>query len=210
MGRWSTADEEGCTLPAPYRYSNASVGLLGYLVAERLGSPWRQLLRDRITVPLHMISTTVEVPSDREDRVAQGFGQDGQPVMPWPVFAWYPAGALRSTAADMLAFGEAALGHEVVNGEHVPSVLSRALHVAMQPIYQPEGQTFGQGMAWIEDAGDPDAGQHPLYLKTGGTDGFNSVIVVNPVKDLAIFMAASRPRSNMLRLGVQLSRQLRR
>src|SRR5262249_56951585 len=114
---------------------------------------------------------------------AEGFGRNGQRVIPWPVFAWYAAGALRSTATDMLAFGEAALGHETVNGENVPPLLTKGLQEAMTPIYRPEGQAWRQGMAWVENIGDAEAGQRPVYLKVGGTDGFNSVIVVNPGKD---------------------------
>ncbi|MCJ2130971.1 serine hydrolase domain-containing protein [Methylobacterium sp. E-045] len=209
VGRWAPGDGGRCNLPAPYRYSNASVGLLGYLVAERLGARWEELVRARITGPLRMSSTTVRVPPDQAGRIAQGFGPEGGQVIPWPVFAWYAAGALRSTASDMLAFGEAALGHERVNGERVPPALTTALATAMAPIYQPEGQPFVQGMAWIENPGDPEAGTHPVTLKIGGTDGFNSILVINPGKDLAVFIAGSRPKMQIERLGVSLSRQIR-
>ncbi|MDP4025213.1 serine hydrolase [Methylobacterium sp. NEAU 140] len=210
--RWAPegAGNGGCDLPAPYRYSNASVGLLGYIVAERLGMPWEALVRERITGPLRMGSTAVSVPPAQRDRLAQGYGQNNRPVMPWPVFAWYAAGALRSDAADMLTFGEAALGHESAGGAAVPPPLSRALKTAMRPIYQPEGQAFRQGMAWIEAVGDPAAGQRPLFLKTGGTNGFNSVLVINPGKDLVVFLAANHPDSGAQRLGVAVSRQIRR
>ncbi|MGU3545067.1 serine hydrolase domain-containing protein [Methylobacterium sp. A52T] len=211
VSRWSPEGSEagGCALPAPYRYSNAGIGLLGYVLSERLGAPWESLVHERITGPLGMTSTAVTVkPADRA-RLAQGYGMEGQPVMPWPVFAWYAAGALRSTATDMLAFGEAALGHEAVNGAPVPPALTRALREAMTPLYQPEGQTFRQGMAWIEEIGDPDAGQRPVFLKVGGTDGFNSVVVVNPGKDLVVFVAGGQPKIGAERLGVALSRQIR-
>jgi CubicO group peptidase (beta-lactamase class C family) len=208
VARWEPESRGGCGSPAPYRYSNASVGLLGYLVAERLGQPWETLVRARITGPLRMTSTTVRVPPEHRDRVARGYGVEGQPVMPWPVFAWYPAGALRSTAADMLAYGEAALGHDRVNGEAVPQSLTQALRTAMRPIYQPEGRDFCQGMAWIENVGDADAGQRPVFLKVGGTDGFNSVLVINPGKNLVVFIAASRPGLPIERMGVALSRHL--
>lgn len=208
--RWGPGGEDGvCNLPAPYRYSNASVGLLGLIVAERLGLSWQDLIRERITEPLHMTSTAID-PRDT-GRLAQGFGAEGQPVIRWPMFAWYAAGALRSTADDMLSFGEAALDHETTApGERIPPLLRQALQRAMQPTYQPEGQVFGQGMAWQENLGDPDAGQRPVYLKVGGTDGFNSVLVINPGKDLAIFIAGSRPKSGVPRAGVELSRQIRR
>ena len=207
VARWRSA--EGCNHPAPYRYSNASVGLLGYLVADRLGERWEELIHRRITRPLKMHDTVVRVPAEHRERVAQGHGANGQPVIHWPVFAWYAAGALRSTAADMLAFGEAALGHETINGQATPAILRKALKEAMVPIYHPEGQVFGQGMAWVENVGDADEGQRPVFLKVGGTDGFNSVIVINEGKDLAIFIAGAKPRNGAPRLGVALSRQIR-
>lgn len=208
VSRWSPADGS-CNLPAPYRYSNASVGLLGLLVADQLGAPWEELVRVRITGPLGMASTAVSVPPDWRDRVAQGHTRTGAPAMPWPVFAWYAAGALRSTASDMLAFGEAALGHATVNGAPVPPSLGQALQRAMMPIYRPRGQPFQQGMAWAESPGDPAEGTRPLYYKDGGTDGFNSVIVVNPGKDLVIFIAADKADVGIQRLGTELSRQIR-
>jgi CubicO group peptidase (beta-lactamase class C family) len=182
--------------------------LLGYLVANRLGESWEELVRRRITGPLKMHDTVVRVPAEHRGRLAQGHGHEGQHVIPWPVFAWYAAGALRSTAADMLAFGEAALGHETINGGATPELLRRALKEAMAPVYRPEGQVFGQGMAWVENIGEADEGQRPVFLKVGGTDGFNSVIVINEGKNLAIFIAGSKP-SGVPRLGVALSRQIR-
>ncbi|MCJ2142206.1 hypothetical protein [Methylobacterium sp. E-066] len=44
-------------------------------------------------------------------------------------------------------------------------------------------------------------------LKVGGTDGFNSVLVINPGKDLVIFVVAGKPRIPIERIGVALSRQ---
>jgi len=209
LARWNGNGDEPCALPAPYLYSNASVGLLGYVLADRLGEPWQELVRRRITDPLAMTSTFVHVPSEQRGRLAEGFNVEGNPAMAWPVFAWYAAGALRSTASDMLAFGEAALGHTAINGAVAPPALLAGLQSAMAPIYEPEGRLTGQGMAWIENPGDAEAGERPVYLKDGGTAGFNSVIVVNPGKDLAVFIAANRALSGIPRLGVQLSRHIR-
>ena len=209
VSRWRDEGGEDCDLPAPYRYSNASVGLLGYILADRLGEGWEELVRRRITEPLGMTSTAVRVPPDQQGRLAQGYGRDGNPVIPWPVFAWYSAGALRSSATDMLAFGEAALGHPTINGGTTPPALIAGLRTAMTPIYEPQGRLFGQGMAWVENPGDEEEGTRPVYLKDGGTDGFNSVIVVNPGKDLVVFIAANRADSGIPRLGVALSRHIR-
>lgn len=49
----------------------------------------------------------------------------------------------------------------------------------------------------------------PVFLKVGGTDGFNSVVVVNPGKDLVVFVAGGQPKIGAERLGVALSRHIR-
>jgi hypothetical protein len=79
----------------------------------------------------------------------------------------------------------------------------------MSPIYQPEGEPFKIGMAWVDNLGNPAEGARPIFLKAGGTDGFNSVIVINPGKDLAIFIAGNRPNAGIPHLGVELSRHVR-
>src|SRR5262249_45908897 len=63
VSHWSEGRD--CDLPAPYRYSNAGIGLLGYLVSERLGQPWARLIHERITGPLRMSDTVVRVPQDK-------------------------------------------------------------------------------------------------------------------------------------------------
>ena len=63
-------------------------------------------------------------------------------------------------------------------------------------------------MAWVENVGDPDAGQRPVFLKVGGTDGFNSVLVLNPGKDLVVCVAVRKLRIPIARIGMALSRRL--
>ncbi|SFL13893.1 hypothetical protein [Methylobacterium pseudosasicola] len=76
------------------------------------------------------------------------------------------------------------------------------------PGYEPDGQAFRMGMAWVENVGHPNAGQRPVLLKVGGTDGFNSVLFLNPGKNLVVFVAASKPRLPIERIGVAPSRHL--
>ncbi|MBE7209617.1 MAG: beta-lactamase family protein, partial [Gluconacetobacter diazotrophicus] len=202
--RWlsRTVPDTGCDLPAPYRYSNASVGLLGPILFHATGRPWRELLARTITVPLGMADTAID--PARPGRV-QGHLRDGRPAPPWPVFSWFAAGALRSTAADMLAFGEAALGHPRVGDRPVPPALVAALRRAMRPIYQPPGRFFSQGLAW---ASAPDGTGGTMAYKDGGTVGFTTILVVDPAKDCTLFLAADRAGIDMQRLGLQLMRAI--
>ncbi|MCJ2116445.1 hypothetical protein MKK65_07605 [Methylobacterium sp. J-001] len=78
----------------------------------------------------------------------------------------------------------------------------------MAPIARPDGQALRMRVAWVENVGDPDAGQRPIFLKVGGTDGFDSERIINPGKDLVVCVAARKPRIPIARIGVALSRRL--
>lgn len=101
MSNW----EPSSPPPAPYVYSNVGIGLLSYLVADATGKSWQDQLNAEILGPLNMADTLLRPGPPQVQRIAQGHTQNGNEAHPWPVFAWYAAGGLRSTAQDMLSFG---------------------------------------------------------------------------------------------------------
>lgn len=98
---------------ARYDYSNVGVGLLGHALGRRCGTTYEDLVRDRITGPLGMRDTAITLSSDLKKRLAHGHDEDGHPVANWDLReAFAGAGALRSTANDLLTFLAAALGYQ--------------------------------------------------------------------------------------------------
>ena len=195
-------------LPAPYLYSNAGVGLLGYLVITATGKQWEEQLNSEILQPLSMPDTALRPSPEQRRRMAEGHTANGQKAPPWPIYAWYAAGGLRSTARDMLSFGEANLGHTEVNGKQVPAELTAAMQLAQKPIYNmPEGFNK-QAMAWVNNLGNGNPNLHPVILKNGGTAGFSSVIAVNHAKDLVVFIAVNQSRALPTPKGVEIARRL--
>jgi len=195
-------------LPAPYLYSNAGVGLLGYLVITATGKQWEDQLNTEILQPLSMPDTALRPSPEQRKRMAEGHTANGQKAPPWPIYAWYAAGGLRSTARDMLSFGEANLGHREVNGKQVPAELTAAMQLAQKPIYtMPEGFNK-QAMAWVNNMGNGDPNLHPVILKNGGTAGFSSVIAINHAKDLVVFIVVNQGRALPTPKGVEIARHL--
>ncbi len=106
LGRYRLDRDPG----AEHAYSNVGSGLLGHVLARRGGIDFETLVRERITGPLGMTSTTVTLTPALAARSAAGHDHAGRPT-PWLDLPAIPgAGALRSTAHDMLAFLAAALG----------------------------------------------------------------------------------------------------
>ncbi len=104
----------GYTLPRDigekYEYSNLGVGLLGQALARKAGLSYEQLLRKRILDPLGMTSTSITLTDAQRKRLAAGYNSGLQPVKNWDLNALEGAGAIRSTANDMLKFLAANMG----------------------------------------------------------------------------------------------------
>ena len=95
-----------------YEYSNLGAGLLGHVLARRAGVDYETLVAQRITRPLGMTSTAVTLTPALRSRLATGHNGQRQPTANWDIPTFAGAGALRSTANDMLRFLAACLGVE--------------------------------------------------------------------------------------------------
>ena len=205
---WASNYEPRTRLPAPYKYSNAGIGLLGYLLETATGKSWEDQVNSEIFQPLGMPDTTLRPTPEQEKRMAQGHTRTGQNAPRWPVYAWYAAGGLRSTAYDMISFGEANLGHEEVNGKPVSAELIAAMQLAQKPIYTIPSGVNKQAMAWMINMGDGNPNLHPVIVKNGGTSGFGSVIAINPTKDAAIFIGMNQVGAQPAVKGIEILRKL--
>jgi len=89
---------------ASYEYSNLGYGLLGVALAARAGQPYDTLVHERIAVPLGMQSTGVALTPAMRARLAPGHDATGKPTANWDFDTMAGAGALRSTAHDLLRY----------------------------------------------------------------------------------------------------------
>ncbi len=113
--------ELGRDIGSRYEYSNLGVGLLGYALARRAGVSYEALVIERIARPLGMADTRIELTPGQLPRLARGHA-GGREVASWDFDALAGAGALRSTARDLLRFVAANLG--LVQGDPVPALAS--------------------------------------------------------------------------------------
>jgi CubicO group peptidase (beta-lactamase class C family) len=205
---WASNYEPRTQLPAPYKYSNAGIGLLSYLLATATGKNWEDQVSSEILQPLGMADTTLRPTPEQQSRLAQGHNRAGQNAPRWPVFAWYAAGGLRSTAHDMISFGEANLGHNEVNGKPVSGELIAAMQLAQKPIYTMPNGSNKQAMAWVNNMGGGNPTLHPVIVKNGGTAGFGTVIAINPTKDAAVFIGMNQVGAQPATQGIEILRRL--
>jgi CubicO group peptidase (beta-lactamase class C family) len=105
---------------AEYEYSNLGAGLLGHALSLRAGMGYEALIRARVLDPLGMSNTRIALSPEMKARLATGHKETPRttdnpygltPVPNWDIPTLSGAGALRSTANDMLTLLAAYLGY---------------------------------------------------------------------------------------------------
>jgi D-alanyl-D-alanine-carboxypeptidase/D-alanyl-D-alanine-endopeptidase len=162
--------------PCDAVYSNLGFGVVGELLSLRYGKPWDVLVRERITGPLGMRDTMQQL-GEQAGRLAPAYN-GAEATSPWDFKAMSGAGALRSTAADMLLFSRAILaGKDGPLGAAVPRLL--------QPLGTIDGVEIGYGIMMRGPAGKR------VYSHAGGTGGFRANWMLIPDARQALVVLAS-------------------
>jgi CubicO group peptidase (beta-lactamase class C family) len=156
-------------------YSNFGMTLLGYLLATKADSSYEALVKRDVCLPLGMNDTTVTLDRTQASRVAQAYRavlRYGPLVLALRSNPWFVgndlggAGALRSTATDMLKYLRANMHPEGQPIEH-------ALRESHQELFREDEQKT-YGMNWIHSQSEKLA--QAMIWHNGGTGGFRSFI----------------------------------
>jgi D-alanyl-D-alanine-carboxypeptidase/D-alanyl-D-alanine-endopeptidase len=108
-----------------YQYSNLGMSLLGEALARAGHKSYEELVVERICKPLGMTSTCVRPTAELQDRLAMGRDERGASTGPWQLDALAPAGAIHSTANDLVKYVAAQAG--IVETKLTP--LMKSTHV---------------------------------------------------------------------------------
>ncbi len=172
------------TLPrdigASYEYSNLGAGLLGEVLARKAGKGYETLLTERIFRPLAMNGSGVVLRPEMSARLALGHSPTLQPVKNWDMDVLAGAGAIRSTASDMLNYVAAYMGLK-------NSPLASAMAMARQERKDTEMPALRIGLAWhvltLADAS--------IVWHNGGTAGYHSFVGFDVKKGLGIVVLSN-------------------
>jgi CubicO group peptidase (beta-lactamase class C family) len=128
---------------AEYEYSNLGTGLLSIALARRAGTDFETALRDRVFRPLGMRSTVISMTPALQSRMTTAHSSVFH-LAPTPLWdftpAFFGAGALRSSANDLLTFLAANLGF-------IETPLAAAM-ARMRTVHRDGADTFKMGLGW--------------------------------------------------------------
>ncbi len=158
-----------------FAYSNLGMGRLGLALSRARNSTYEASVRSLICEPLAMDDTVTTLSAEQRSRLAQGYRRHstvGFLCIPFRARNWdfqecfAGAGALRSTANDLLKFVAANLG--CVDTPLLP--VFEQMHRARHKI--DDDVSIGMGWLILQEEGMPG----PIVWHNGGTGGYCSLV----------------------------------
>ncbi|MCR4509253.1 beta-lactamase [Pseudomonas sp. 32.2.56] len=202
------------------RYSNPSIGLLGYLAARSMGQPFPTLMEGTLFPALGMSHSYIQVPAEQMPRYAFGYSKDNQPLRVNPGMLDAEAYGVKTNTRDMLRFVQANL-----NPAGLKKDLQHAIAITHTGYYRVGEMT--QGLGW-ERYPYPislerlQAGNSPamalesqpatrlappetepgdsLFNKTGSTGSFGAYAMFVPSQNFGLVMLANKNYPNAARI----------
>lgn len=169
-------------------YSNYATALAGLIVANVSGMSFEEYIDEHIFTPLGMENSTfVEPLPDRLDRhMATSYGVENGAFAEKPfeiISNFGPAGALSSTATDMIRFARALLnggeldGNRILEEATVEQMLTRA--------FSHDDRLMGMALGFYET----DYNGYRVLGHGGDTQWFHSYLGIDRENDMAFFVS---------------------
>ena len=176
---------------AAWSYTNTGYAMLGRIVEAADGRPFADAVAARVTGPLGLANTVMRRPGVPLPDVVTGH-VGGAPVTDSVDYATpYAAGALASTAGDLVRFWHALLAGDLLPTETVRASFSGMY--PMQPLFPaPPGTEMFYGRAvQLTDAPGGDDGPGLMLEHSGGITGFNAVVAYLVEDDAYVAVAVN-------------------
>lgn len=197
-------------------YSNASIGLFGYISALSMDADYTQLMEEKILPSLNMPNTFINVPNDKMADYAFGYNAAGDAIRVNPGMLDAEAYGIKSTIKDMTQFMAANMGLVPLDKD-----IQQALDNNRKGYYQ--ASTFTQGLGWemypyptqlntLLEGNSMDVVLKPQAIKidnyptpilnnvwvnkTGATNGFGGYIAYIPAEKSGIVILANKNYPN--------------
>lgn len=201
-------------------YSNASIGLFGYIAALSMDTDYTELMENKVLPSLSMSNTFVNVPADKMGNYAFGYNKSDEPIRVNPGMLDAEAYGIKSTSADMTRYLAMNMGLLPLDNQ-----IQQALDNNKKGYYRTS--SFTQGLAWemyplpttlatllegnstdtilkpqpIQVNEPPAPVRDDVWInKTGSTNGFGAYIAYVPAKKTGIVILANKNYPNTERV----------
>jgi CubicO group peptidase (beta-lactamase class C family) len=181
-----------------WSYSNSGYVVLGLVVAQISGKPFREFLRERIFVPLKM-SQTLAYQKGQNEIASRAYGHSKEDDA-WketdqsPTSATLGDGGIYSSLTDLAKWDEALAQHTLLSEKEMQAALTPAqLTDSNKPNWpansdRPEGTPVSYGFGWFLDP----YRNHSRMWHYGDTVGFHTYLQRFPADRLTIIILCNR------------------
>jgi beta-lactamase class C len=194
------------------RYSNASIGLLGYLTGLAMQDDFSGLVETELFPKLGLQSSFIRVPASAMSAYAWGYDKAGEPIRVHPGVFDAEAYGVKSTAADMIRFVKANISPDrldasmrnAIQSTHIGYFASGELVQGIGWEQYPYPVTLDRLLAGNSDAmtlqsnparqvaPPPTPSRPTLFDKTGSTNGFAAYVAFVPAEHIGVVMLANK------------------
>jgi len=169
-----------------FHYSNLGVGLLGLILGRLCGGSYEDALEREVLDPMGLKDTCISLTPDQASRFAPPLRRNGSEAPVWDFRGLVGAGALRSSARDLVQFGRAVILS--VDGE---GPLGAPIRKTLQ-IQEAGRRPFEPGICLGWSVLPEMVSETPIYNHDGATFGSMSTFFVCPGAGFLIFALANR------------------
>ena len=159
-----------------YEYSNYGFAILGRIVTNVSGTPYRRYIADTILTPLGMASTTLEPASVAKDRIAHGYrweDEQWKEEPPLPDGAFGAMGGMLTSVADLTKWVGAFLAAWPPRDGPETGPVRRASLREMQQIWRSRPATAGRSNAGVTTL---NSGGYGFGLRISQSCAFNQIV----------------------------------
>ena len=164
--------------------------MLGHILGRIAGSDYKTALRTEILEPLGLADTGFDLDQTQASRLAVPHASWGRPTPPWTFDALAGAGALRSSATDMVKFGRCVLS--AAQGGDGPVAEAEAIRRTLEPRIKGRMDFMpSRCLGWLRLLERRTS--VPVYHHDGGTRGSSSTLFVCPDAGFVLVALANTP-----------------
>jgi len=187
--------DEKC-ISGKFNYSNYGMGLLGHILEICTEKSLNVLFDEKIFTPLNMNNSTIEITHEMSNNLATGYTKKNKETPMWDFGALAGAGALSSTASDMIRF--------VIENITSNSILSKKFK--KMHIKQFNGKT---GIGWmLPSMLEHFFGESTIVWHNGMVGGYTSYVSIDTENNTGVVILSNK-MIDVTFLGLILSRHTR-
>ncbi|MDZ4083252.1 MAG: serine hydrolase domain-containing protein, partial [Bdellovibrionales bacterium] len=167
--------------PYLYAYSNVGIGLLGYLLAEKLNSQtYSDYLEIALLRPLGLSHTKTKLIAANSNFAAKGHDSFYSLVPFWNLNVLEGAGVLKTTARDLLNYLK-------FNMDPDSSLIGRAMALAHDQLFPSDVSGTTVGLVW---SGMP-LGRYKVLAHGGATGGYRANLIFDKAEKLGAIVLSN-------------------